>query len=178
MEVIKIGRTEVDKEAFIKAVAEAHSVAGICRILNLNDNVVSTKQNIRNRIKELGLSTDHLIYYGWKPSEELLDSKVKKFDISKDNQIYLDVFLNSLKQQSMSTYKSSCGNFMETLGDQDFATINSSQIEEFASHKNTEAMVRNVIAHIKSCITYIILNDINRAKEKANKDMLIWLIER
>jgi hypothetical protein len=178
MEVVKIGRTEVDKEAFIKAVAEARTVVDVCKTFGLNGNVVSTKQNIKARISELGLPTAHLIYYDWKPSEELLQSKIKSFDLNNDNSIYFEKFLDSLPERNVATYKSSCGNFMEELKDQDFATVTQKQIEAFASTKNTDSMVRNVTAHIRSMMIYIVRNDINGAKEKVSKDMLIWLIEK
>jgi predicted DNA binding CopG/RHH family protein len=178
METVKIGRTEVNKDAFIKAVADARSLPDICKAFGLNYKVVSTKQNIRNLIHELGLPTEHLVYYGWKPSEEWLQNKVKTFHISEDNQIYIDEFLCSLPERNVSTYKSSCGNFMEELGEQDFAEVTSKQILDFANTKKTQSMVNNVTAHLRSMMIYLVSNDVNKAKEKVSKDMLIWLITK
>jgi hypothetical protein len=178
MSIVKIGRTEVDKDEFIKAVAEARTVVDVCKTFGLNSHVVSTKQNIKNRISELGLPTAHLIYYDWKPSEELLQSKIKSFDLSDDNNIYFEKFLDSLPERNVATYKSSCGNFMEELNEQDFATVTQEQIEVFANTKKTDSMIKNVTAHIRSMIIYIVRNNINGAKEKVSKDMLIWLIEK
>jgi hypothetical protein len=178
MEVVKIGRTEVDKDLFITSVANARTLPDICKSLGLNPSVVTTKQNIKNRIYELGLPTKHLVYFDFKPSEELMQKRVKTFKLSKSNADYMNRFLDSLPEQSRSTYKSSCGNFLEGLGTNDFTRVSPKRIMDFANQKKTESMKNNVMAHIRSMMIFCVNSNLNEAKEKVSKEMLIWLISK
>jgi hypothetical protein len=178
MEVVKIGRSEVNKDEFIQAVASNKTFPTIAQALNFNPQVVSTKLNIKNAIIDLGLNHSHIMHFDYQLPEEIMQRKIKTFKLSEDNQTYLDEFLSSLPERSTATYKSSCGNFMEELGEQDFVTVSKQQIVEFAGRKNTESMVNNVTAHLRSMMIYCVSNDINGAMNKVSKEMLIWLISK
>ena len=177
MEVVKIGKREVDKDVFIQTVANNKSLTHIIEALGFNPLPTSTRWDVTAKIEELGLNTDHLKKKKIVHEEEV-QARVKQFNLSKDNQQYYDEFLSSITERSMATYKSSIGNFMEELKDQDFVTISKEQIQEFASTKKTDSMVKNVTAHIRSMMIYLVVNNINNAEEKVSKDMLIWLIRK
>ncbi|MDF2950551.1 MAG: hypothetical protein K0S18_134 [Anaerocolumna sp.] len=176
METVKIGRTEVNKEEFIKAVASNNSFPKIMSELGFNPNVGSVKLNIKDKIIELGLNHSHIMHFDYQTPDEVMQRKIKTFNLNADNQIYYDEFLSSLPERSVANYKSSCGNFMEELSEQDFITINKEQILEFASRKKTESMVNNVTAHLRSMMIYLVSNDVNGAVDKVSKEMLVWLI--
>lgn len=177
MEVVKIGKREVDKEAFIHAVANNKSLTHIIDELGFKSNVTTTRWDVETRIKELGLDTSHLKKKKIVHEEEAIN-RVKQFTLNKDNQQYYDSFLPSLAERSTATYKSSVGNFMESIGSQDLMTVTGSQILEFANTKESDAMKRNVEAHLRSLMVYCITNDINNAVDKVSKEMLIWLISK
>ena len=177
MEVVKIGKREVDKEVFIQAVANNKSLTHVIEALGFNPLPTSTRWNVTAKIGELGINTDHLKKKKIVHEEEI-QARVKQFNLSKDNQVYYDEFLSSLAERSMATYKSSIGNFMESIDTQDFITARKEQILEFADTKNTEAMKRNVEAHLRSLMIYSVNNDINNAVEKVSKEILIWLISK
>ena len=174
METIKIGRREVEKALFIKAVQDNKSLSDIIVAMGWNITPTSTREAVLDAISELELDTSHLKQMK-KPNENLC---FKQFTLSSDNRIYLDSFLNSLTDKSRATYKASCGNFLEELVSQDFITITKEQILEFADTKNTESMKRNVEAHLRSLMIYCVNNDINNSIVKVDKQMLIWLISK
>lgn len=177
METIKIGRRELDKKLFIQAVATENSLTHIIEALGWNPLPTSTRWDVTAKIEELGLDTDHLKKKKIVHEEEI-QARVKQFNLSEDNQQYYDEFLSSITERSMATYKSSIGNFMESIDSQDFITVTKEQIIEFADTKNTEAMKRNVEAHLRSLMIYSVNNDINNAVDKVSKEMLIWLISK
>jgi hypothetical protein len=180
MEVVKIGRSEVNKEEFIKVVASNKTFPKIAEALSFNPTVVSTKLNIKNAIIELGLEHSHIMHFDYKLPEEVMQNKIKTFKLSKSNQQYLDKFLGSLSEQSRATYKATCGNFLQALGTNDFTRVSPKRIVEFASHKKTEAMRNNVESHLRSMMIYCVKNNLNGAvsEDKVSKEMLIWLISK
>jgi hypothetical protein len=178
METIKLGRREVNNDLFIQAVANNNKITDICVAIGFNPTVVTNRGNIENKILELGLNHSHIKFFGRREKQEFVERRIKTFSLSNDNQIYLDEFLSSLAEKSMATYKASCGNFLEEVGEQDFITVTKGRILEFAGRKNTEAMQRNVEAHLRSMMIYCITNNINGAVDKVSKEMLIWLISK
>jgi len=177
METVKIGLREVDKEVFIKAVADNDSLTNIFKAIGFNHVPTTNRHNVEKLIAELNLPTEHL-----KAKKvinpETYKANEKQFNLSNDNKQYLDTFLDSLTDTSRATYKASCGNFLETLDSQDFMKIDSDKIIAFANTKNSEAQKENVKAHIKSMMVYCVNNDINGAVEKVSKQMLVWLIRK
>jgi len=172
MEMIKLGRREVSKELFIQAVADAHKVKDVAEVLGLNSSTVTTKEYIREVIIELGLDHSHIKNFDWRQTEEVLQQRIKKFSLTEDNQMYYDEFMCSLSEGSMATYKASCGNFLQSIGEQDYITVTKSQIIEYANGRN------NMLAHLRSMMVYCINSDINGAVDKVDKQMLIWLISK
>ena len=177
MEVVKIGRREIDKEVFIQAVANNNSLTHIIQAIGLNHVPTSTRHNVAAKIEELGLNTTHIKAKN-KVNTEAYQSRVKTFKLSKSNQNYLDKFLSSLQERSQATYKATCGNFLQAIGTNDFVKISPKRIMDFANTKNTEAMRNNVTAHLRSMMIYCVNNDISAAVEKVSKEMLIWLISK
>lgn len=142
--------------------------------LGFNKSVGSTQKAIQEQINNLKLDTTH-----FKPcmySKEYLAEKaitsVKTFTLSKDNQQYYDSFKQTITAKSWITYKASVGNFLEFLKDKDFATISDTEIMNYVGERY------NAKSHIRSMMMYIVSNDINNAKQKVSKDMLIWLISK
>lgn len=177
MEVVKIGKREVEKEVFIQAVANSDSLTHILEAIGFNPIPTSNRHNVENLIAELNLPTEHLKAKKVIKSE-VYEANVKQFNLNEDNKQYLDQFLDSLTVTSRATYKASCGNFLEGLVEQDFMKINEEQIIAFADTKNSEAQKANVTAHIKSMMVFCVNNDINGAVEKVSKQMLVWLIRK
>lgn len=177
MEVVKIGLREVDKELFINAVANNDSLTHILEAIGFNPIPTTNRHNVENLIAELNLPTDH-IKAKKKINLETYKANEKQFNLNEDNKQYLDSFLPSLSDNSRATYKASCGNFLETLGSQDFMKANSEQVVAFANTKNSEAQKANVTAHIKSMMVYCVNNDVNGAIDKVSKQMLVWLIRK
>lgn len=176
METVKIGKKEFTNEVFIDAVSKGNTLPEICRLLGLNDTVVSHKDNVRKAIQSLELPTLHIKRYESNPEVSL--NKIKSFTLSETNQNYYNTFLSTITESSQPNYKSSCGNFLELIKDQDFVTVTEQQIIDFANTKNSQAQINNTKAHLRSMIIYLVSNDINNAKAKVSKDMLIWLISK
>jgi hypothetical protein len=120
------------------------------------------------------------MHFDYQLPDEVMQRKIKTFKLSKSNQQYLDRFLGSLNEQSRATYKATCGNFLQALGTNDFTRVSPKRIQEFASHKKTEAMQRNVESHLRSMMIYCVKNDLNNvvSDDKVSKEMLIWLISK
>ena len=182
MEVVKIGRREIEREAFIQAVATEKSLTHIIEAIGLNPIPTSTRHDVAAKIEELQLNTTHLKAKN-KVNTEAYQNRVKTFKLSKSNQHYLDEFLNSLQERSQATYKATCGNFLQAIGTNDFVKISPKRIIEYASHKNTESMRNNTTAHLRSMMMYCVNNDIKGsdsvgAVERVSKEMLIWLISK
>lgn len=173
MEQVQIGRRSVDKDAFITAVKESRSLMEVTRSLGFNDTVPTTRKMIKEQIEAMELNTEHFKAGNKFTEQELAkmaQKNIKAFTLSNDNQMYYDAFKATIAQGSWGTYKASIGNFMEQLKDKDFATVTEDEVETFTGNRN------NPNAHIRSFMMYIVANDINNAKQKVSKDMLIWLI--
>jgi hypothetical protein len=178
MEIIKIGKREVSKDQFIQAVVNAKSVADISIGIGFNPIPSTTKENVKAMVSQLGLNTSHIKCYNRIARPEVTQARVKQFNLSKDNEQYLTAFLPTIAERSAASYKSSCGNFMESIGSQDFITVTKEQIMKYTSTKETESMVNNTTAHLRSLMIFSINNDVNGAVEKVSKQMLIWLISK
>lgn len=174
---VKIGKREIEKEIFIQAVATNDSLTHIIEAIGFNPIPTTTRWAVTDLIEELKLDTSH-IKAKKVIHQETYENQVKQFNLSEDNKQYLDSFLPTIAEKSAATYKSSCGNFLELLGSQDFITVTKEQILAFAATKNTEAMKKNVEAHLRSMMIFCVNNDINGAIEKVDKQMLLWLIRK
>lgn len=175
METIKIGRRELDKEVFVKAVAENNSLTTIIKAIGWNPIPTSTRESVASTIEEMGLDISHIKQL---KKQGNYVTREKQFTLSTDNQIYLNSFLNSLSEKSAPSYKASCGNFLEEIGEQDFMTVTKEQMLEFANRRKSDTMKKNVEAHLRSMLIYLVENDINNAVSKVDKQMLIWLIRK
>lgn len=174
MEQILIGRRTVDKDTFIAAVKQSNSVRATCELLGFNKTVGSTRNAIQEQIDNLKLDTTHFkpCMYSKEYLEKVAITSVKAFTLSKDNQQYYDSFKQTITPKSWLTYKASVGNFLEFLKDKDFATTSDIEIMNYVGERY------NAKAHIRSMMIYVVSNNINNAKEKISKDMLIWLISK
>lgn len=173
MEQVQIGRRSVDKNEFIQVVKESRSLMEVTRSLGFNQTVSTTRKFIKEQIEAMRLDTSHFKAghkFTEEETEEYIKAKIKAFSLNEDNQKYYDAFKSSITQISWGTYKASIGNFMEQLGDKDFATVTEDEVIAFTENRN------NPNSHIRSFMMYIVANDINNAKAKVSKDMLIWLI--
>lgn len=177
METVKIGKRWIEKEVFIQAVAANKSLTNIIEALGLNPIPSTTRNNVSDLIEELNLPTSH-IKAKKKIHADTYEANVKVFDLSTHNKQYYESFLPTIAEASRATYKASCGNFLELLGNQDFITVTKEQILEYAETKKTEAMKKNVEAHLRSMMIYCVNNDINGAVDKVDKQMLLWLIRK
>jgi hypothetical protein len=166
---IKIGRSIFDYNIFKNAVKSATRLKEVTKKLGLNPSVGTTNRNIEAKIKELGLDTSHFTY-SYTKSEKFYDNRnTKQYNISPINLPYVKAMQNKFDPQSWNTYKCSLSNFLESIGEQDFATITPEQIERYTDKKNT-------ISHIRSAMITAVKENVNGTMEKVSKSMLIWLI--
>lgn len=172
MTQLLIGRRSVTLENFVNTVKSSKRYTEVCDKLGFNSTVSTTKQAIKEKIEELQLDITHFDYKYTKSEahEESTKNRVKQFVLSFENQIYYDSFESNMKSASFPTYKATCGNFLEQLGNKDFAIIDITDITEYTAGK------KNAEAHLRSLMIYIVKNKIGGAVEKVSKDMLIWLI--
>jgi len=174
-EIIKIGRRDINTDTFIQAVQNSHSAVEVCKNIGLNETVCTTVNIIKDTIQALGLDTAHFkTPLNRERTEKFTayqENRIKSFKLNANNQQYYDAFEKSITSGSWATYKSTIGNFLESLGDIDFAkTMNTNKIDTFTQGKT------NAESHIRSLLIFIVANDINGAKAKVYKDMLIWCI--
>lgn len=102
--------------------------------------------------------------------------QVKEFEISKGNRIYYDTFLSKFETKSRVNYKVSVGGFLSELGTYDFARVSPARIGKFVDKQRPGAQ-KNVLAHLRSMMMFIVKNDIAGAADKVGREMLIWLID-
>lgn len=175
METLSIGRRTVNTDQFIQAVQNSKSAIEVCKAIGFNETVCTTINMIKESIQALQLDTAHfkapLNRERTDKFNAYQEQRIKSFKLNDNNRAYYEAFEKSISDKSWATYKSSIGNFLESLGDVDFAkTMNTNKIDSYTKGKpNTES-------HIRSLLIYIVANDINGAKAKVYKDMLIWCI--
>lgn len=175
---IKIGRREISRDLFAQAVATNNNLTNIIKAIGLNPIPATTRANVINAINSLGLKTQHIKHLTRSLSQDTIEKRIKTYNLSEINQQYFDAFLPSIAEQSRPNYKCSCGNFLESIGQIDFATVTPGMIIAFANKKKTQNMQRNTIAYIRSMMVYVVANNICNAKDKVSKDMLLWLISK
>jgi tRNA A22 N-methylase len=103
----------------------------------------------------------------------------KQFNIIGINQKYYNLFAESFsgRHASFQQYKVHIGDFLEKLGNKDFATITSQDIENYVNAWDSgEKTKANCKAHIRSMLIYAIKENIENAVDKVSKKMLVWLI--
>jgi hypothetical protein len=173
-ELLSIGRRTVNKDNFINAVQNSKNLDGVCKALDFNATVGTTRKLIREHINALQLDTTHFDRkFNIEHTEKytaMIERHVKSFNLNENNQKYYDAFEKSINPASWATYKATIGNFLESLKDIDFATIDVDMAEDYIQGKDNRA------AHLRSLMVYIVANDINDAKAKVSKDVLIWCI--
>jgi hypothetical protein len=178
METVIIGKRRVDKELFIQSVKAAHKLTDVMEGIGFNPTPSTTRTAVAKAIEDLGLEHSHIRKYGFSQSPEFTQNRIKTFKLSKSNQLYLDKFLLSLNEKSRATYKASCGNFLEALGTNDFTRVSPKRVIDYANQKNTESMKNNTMAHLRSMMIFCVNSNLNEAKEKVSKEMLVWLISK
>lgn len=104
-----------------------------------------------------------------------MPGQVKEFEISKNNRIYYDTFLNKFEPKSRVNYKVSVGGFLSELGTNDFAKVVPARINKYVAKQRPGAQ-KTAMSHLRSMMMYVVKNDVNGAVGKVNKEMLIWLI--
>lgn len=178
-EIVLFGRREVLKSNFIKAVAESNSTTNVCKYLGFNPKPQTTRDRVEALIKELNLDISHFRYRYNKGDAFIasVEQKIKNYEgISSNNRIYFDSFLDSVAPNSRSNYKCLIGNFLETIGDQDFCCIEYQQIVDYAQDKASIATQRNAVSYNRAALIYCISNNVNDAVSKVSKELLINLI--
>jgi hypothetical protein len=172
MEMVTLGRRQIAKDDFVKAIQSSDTIAKVCDNLGFNNTVGTTRQYIRKQIDVLGIDISHFKYQGSMNQDfaKAAEKNIKHFNLSADNQQYYDAFEQTIVKSSWATYKATIGNFLEQLSSKDFATVTVNEIVRFVGNRTSAD------AHLRSLMIFIVSNDINNAKQKVNKDMLIWLI--
>jgi hypothetical protein len=174
-DIIKIGRRHVDKETFVKAVQNSKSVIEVCKAIGFNETVCTTHKAIRERIEAMQIDTAHFTLALNREHTDkfkaMIERRITSFKLCENNQKYYEAFEKIIAPASWPTYKATIGNFLESLGDIDFAkTMNTNKIDNFTQGRASAE------SHIKSLMIYIVSNDINGAKAKVYKDMLLWCV--
>jgi hypothetical protein len=178
---VKIGRREFDYNSFITAVQKAKTYSELCESLGMNKTVQTTINVLKERIAELKLDTSHFTYK-FNISDKMLQAaknNSKQFNITGVNKTYYNLFAESFsgRHASFQQYKVHIGDFLEKLGNKDFATILPKDIENYVSAWDSgEKTKANCKAHIRSMLIYAIKENIENAVDKVSKEMLVWLI--
>lgn len=181
MEIIKVGRRDFDYNTFINAVHKATTYSGLCEDLGMNKTVQTTINVLKSKVTELNLDTKHFTHK-YNISEKVLQSaqhNTKQFNLVGVNKTYFDLFGKTFlgKPASWSQYKVHCGDFLERIGNKDFATITIQDIENFINTWDAgEKTKLNCKSHLRSLMIFIIKEDIENAVDKVSKEMLVWLI--
>lgn len=104
--------------------------------------------------------------------------KTKQYFLSKINREYYNDFKDSFdKITSWLQYKVHCGDFLEQLGNRDFATITVEDIENYVdNYKGSKQTKANCRSHVRSMMIYIVKNNVGGASSRVDKKMLIYLI--
>jgi hypothetical protein len=174
-EIIKIGKTTFLKEKFVSIVSSAKSFPDIAEKLGLNKTVTTHLNNIKIVCEQEGINTSHLKI--WK--SENYCTPMKQYSLCEDNQAYFDAFETNeaVKESSKSAYRSGIGMFLESLKRTDCADITVDVVENYIINKEgSEATKINAQAHVMALLRYIIKNDVNGAKERVSRDLLVYLI--
>jgi hypothetical protein len=123
----------------------------------------------------MNLNTDHFTTPLYRNKTEKYEAyqerRIKQFNLNEVNQIYMSEFEKTVSPASYPTYKATIGNYLESLKNVDFATVDAWNIERYTEGR------ANAIAHIRSLMTYIVANNICDARDKVSKETLIWLID-
>lgn len=180
-QIIKVGRREFDYNTFTNTVKQVKTYSELCESLGMNKTVQTTINTLKDKVIELNLNTDHFTFKYTKTDKVLQAAQhnTKQFNMVGINQMYYKEFEKSFagKNASWQQYKVHCGDFLEKLGDKDFATITVQDIENYVDAWNaSEKTKANCKAHIRSMLIYIIKNNIENAIDKVSKEMLVYLI--
>lgn len=178
--IIKVGKKKYTYKAFTDAVKLAKSLSELCKILDINYTVSTNVNNVKSKIVELGLNTTHF-KYNRATTEKVLEShkkSIKQYNLSNINKKYYNEFENSFdKKTSFKQYKVHCGDFLEQLGNTDFAMVTVEDIENYVNnYKGSDKTKANCKAHIRSMMIYVVKNDVEGALNKVSKEMLLYLI--
>jgi hypothetical protein len=178
---VKVGRREFNHNDFTNAVHKAKTYSELCELLGMNKTVQTTINALKEKVVELNLNTDHFTYK-FNISDKMLQAaqhNTKQFNIMGVNKTYYNLFEKSFagKPASWAQYKVHSGDFLEKLGDKDFATITIKEIEDYVSAWGSgEKTKANCKAHIRSMLIFVVKENIENAIDIVSKEMLIWLI--
>ena len=103
---------------------------------------------------------------------------VKEHKLSEINEKYYNSFKSKFKDKEASwrQYKVDVGAFMEKH-EGDIAKVKVLDIQAYASaNSKNEKTKNNKEAHIRSFLQWIVKNDVEGAKDKIDRDVLVYLI--
>ncbi len=102
----------------------------------------------------------------------------KSYGLNPVNENFYNVFKASFNyQSSWLQYKVDCGPFLESLKSKSLTSISPVDVENYVmAHADNEHTQNNKRAHIRSMIKFMINNNVNDAKNKVSRDLLIYLI--
>lgn len=144
MLAVQIGRKSFDYNTFTHAVFVSKKPKEVAVNLGLNPTVGSTIQNINNKITELQLNTSHFTYKYTKSEKFFNNNRKKDYQIAEINTPYFETMENRMDARSWSTYRCSLGNFLQSIGEQDFATVLPEQIEQYLNSQSNKATSRHI----------------------------------
>lgn len=181
IQTVKVGRREFDYITFANTVKSSKAFSELCDKLGMNKTVQTTINVLKERVKELNLDTSHFTTK-YNVSEKVYQSarnNSKQFNIVGVNKVYYDEFCKSFADRptSWSQYKVHLGDFLEKLGNNDFATVTAEEIELYSNYgTSSKATKANCKAHIRSMLAYIVKENIEGAFGKVSKEVLVWML--
>jgi hypothetical protein len=105
-------------------------------------------------------------------------SRMKVFEIQNPtNKLFYSEFEKNFNNPtSWLQYKVDAGAFLENLKQKLLTSIEPAEIESYIENSDNENTIRNKRSHIRSLLIFTVKNNINGAKSKVSRDMLIYLI--
>ena len=103
---------------------------------------------------------------------------VKEHKLSEVNEKYYNSFKSKFKDKEASwrQYKVDVGAFMEKY-QEDVARVKITDIQAYAiDNSKNEKTKSNKEAHIRSLLQWIVKNNVEGAKDKVDRDVLVYLI--
>lgn len=103
---------------------------------------------------------------------------LKEYKLSYQNTLYYEAFKAHIAPGSWPTYKVDIGAFLEEIGTYDFVKVTPARIQRYAAERRPVHQREQSVIHLRSMMSFLVQNDVCRAREKVSKDMVIWLLQR
>ena len=103
---------------------------------------------------------------------------LKEYKLSYQNTLYYEAFKAHIAPGSWPTYKVDVGAFLEEIGTYDFVKVTPARMWRYAMERRPVRQRQQAVIHLRSLMSFVVQHDVNGARDKVGKDMVIWLLQR